>query len=518
MPIAVVLAVAAYHLALTGVGIDLSQARATGLLFASTTEGALWPALMPDDFALLDSAALAGQALNILTLMLVALVCITMNTAGLELAANDELDWDHEFQATGIGCVVASVGGATVGSMIVPASLRSKQFGATTRITGIVAASVIGIALVFGDGMLELVPVSLIGGFLFFAGLGMLDEGLLRNLGRLSWTDYGIVALIFLAITSFGLLEGVGIGMLATLAFFAVRLSRVDPVESQFSLSERRSNRARPVPERTILFNEGDRALACRLRGYLFFGSASPLIERLGGMLEATSRPACLTLDFAQVSGVDFSAVNTLVRYIQRTQAAGVQVVLSALAPDFRVRLERNLPPDVLANLALEPDLDHALERNEDLLIANWRANAVDADERRSLLLGQTGGDIERQLERQIEFEELLEQLAEYTNTRGCAAGDELTAAATDLQLLVNGHASVLGPDGERQQQLGAGDVIWPDNATRVVADGAPVRVAWLGGEALQRLDDDPTLALRLYRYLLGTRVDIPISRVEKSA
>ena len=44
-------------------------------------------------------------------------------------------------------------------------------------IAGLSPALVIGGALFPGDGMLELVPVSLVGGILFFAGFGMLDEG-----------------------------------------------------------------------------------------------------------------------------------------------------------------------------------------------------------------------------------------------------------------------------------------------------------------------------------------------------
>ena len=512
LPVSVVLAVAAYHAALTALGVDSDQARASGLLFESTMEGTLWPALAPADLALVDWTALGGQVPNILTLVLVALVCVTMNTAGLELAAGEELDWDREFQATGLGSVVAGLGGGAVGSMIVPASLRSKLLGAATRWTGIVAALVIGTALVFGDGMLELVPVSLIGGMLFFAGLGMLDEGLVRTRKRLPWTDYGIIVLIFLAITGLGLLEGVGTGMLATLVFFAVRLSRVDLVESEFDLSRRRSNRARPVPERTILQNEGGRAIACRLRGYLFFGSVSPLIERLGQMLETSSRPSCLALDFAQVSGVDFSAVNALARYIQNTQASGVQVVLSSMTPDLQVRLERNLPPEVLGKIALAPDLDRALERCENHLIATWQTDSGDGDTRRSLLLGQTAADIERQLERQIEFEELLEQLEEWAQVREWAAGEEIAGRRGAIHLLATGQASVLGSDGERLQQLGPGDAIWPAGAgarTRVEADG-PCRVVTLDSAGREQLESqDGALALRLYRYLLASRAEL---------
>ena len=76
-----------------------------------------------------------------------------MNVAGLELAAGQELDWDREFRVTGVASAVAGLGGGTISTIVVPASLRSKLLGASTRLTGVVAALVIATALVVGDGM-----------------------------------------------------------------------------------------------------------------------------------------------------------------------------------------------------------------------------------------------------------------------------------------------------------------------------------------------------------------------------
>ena len=236
--------------------------------------------------------------------------------------------------------------------MIVPASLRSKLFGAATRLTGIVAALVIAAALFLGDGMLELVPVPLVGGMLVFAVLGMLDEGLLRSRKRLPWTEYGIVALIACVTVAFGLFEGVGAGMLVTLVFFAVRLSRVDPVGSRFTARERRSTKARSVPDRVILQEEGEHVLAWRLRGYIFFGSVYALADQLRKSLNGDPPPACVMLDFADVSGFDFSAVNVLARFLQSVTAAGVKVVLSAPSEQVRTGLERNLAPLGVRRLA----------------------------------------------------------------------------------------------------------------------------------------------------------------------
>ena len=512
LPLSVVAAIGAYHLALGALDISGDEARALGLLLTSTADAGLWPALFPADLVHVEWAAMAGQIPNMLTLMLIAFICVIMNVAGLELAVNQELDWNREFRASGFASIVAGLGGGTVATLIVPASLRSKLFKATTRLTGVVAAAVIGVAVFLGDGMLELVPTALIGGILIFAGLGMLDEGLVRSRKRLPWVEFGIILVIFVVIIFVGLIEGVGAGLLATLVFFAVRLSRVDPIESRFTARERHSNKARPIPDRAILLAEGARVQAYRLRGYIFFGSVGPLTDHLRKTLEGPSRPACLMLDFAAVSGFDFSAVSALSRFLRTAEEAGVRVVLSAVSEQLRSGLERNLPASAFAELAIEPDVDRALEHCEDIVIAAWRVDAAVADSRRTTLLEHAVDDLERYLERQIHFEDLMEELRDWLAPRDYAADDALAGANAPregLQLLVSGRASACDDAGARLYQFSPGDAIWlagapGEPATSVVADEAchamvltPAARRWLE-------TSEEGLALKLYRYLLA--------------
>ena len=512
--VGVALAGGGYHLALAALGISGAEARAEGLLLTSTADGSLWPALLPADLLHVEWASMATQVPHMLTLILVAFISVIMNFAGLELAANQELDWDREFRVTGIASVIAGLGGGTVATLVVPASLRSKLFGATARLTGVVAALVIGGALFLGDGILELVPAPLVGGILVFAGLGMLDQGLVASRRRLPWSEYGIILLIFLAITSFGLIEGVGVGMLATLVFFAVRLSRVDPIESQFTAREHQSNKARPVPDRAILLKEGERVQIYRLRGYIFFGSVSPLADHLRQSLSGASRPLCLLLDFAAVSGFDFSAVNVLSRFLQTANTAGVRIVLSALSEGLRAGLEHNLPPAVYAELLMEPDVDRALEHCEEIVIEGWKADVDRADERRASLLEHTADDLERYLERQIDFENLMEELQWWLSPCQYSAGEALVgqgAPQAGLQLLLSGRASGYDSAGTRLFQCGPGDSIWPasaseQKATFVIAD-EPCRTMVLTPVVRGKLEEsEQQLTLKLYRYLLSGR------------
>ena len=93
--------------------------------------------------------------------------------------------------------------------------------------------------------------------------------------------EYGIVVLIAGVTVAFGLFEGVAAGMLAALVLFAVRLSHVDPIRSRVTSRDLRSTKARSVPDRAILRQEGARALIWRLRGYIFFGSVYSLADQL---------------------------------------------------------------------------------------------------------------------------------------------------------------------------------------------------------------------------------------------
>ena len=514
VPISVVLAVGGYHLALASLGISGAEARAAGLLLSSTADGNLWPALGVTDIMRVEWAAMAMQIPNMLALIVVAFICVILNLAGLEVAINQELDWDREFQAGGLATVVAGLGGGTVATIVVPASLRSKLFGAATRLTGVIAALVIGVALFVGDGMLELVPAPLVGGILVFAGLGMLDEGIVRSYRHLTKPEFGIIALIFVAIGLFGLLEGVGVGILATLVFFAVRLSRVNPIESRFTARERRSSKARSVPERAILSDEGDRVHGYRLRGYVFFGSASPLADRLRESLNGPLRPECLLLDFANVSGFDFSAVNVLSRVLEVANGAGVRVVLSAPAAALMAGIERSLPAAVSSDLVVAADIDLALERCEDLVIAAWKADADIGDGQRATLLDRAAADVERHLDRQIEFEELLADLADWLEGRSYDCGGTIAgagAAEAGMQLLVSGRASACDAAGGRLYQCAPGDVVWPpgarqENVATVVAE-EPCRTVVLAPATRHWLEANRTeLALKLYRHLLAER------------
>ena len=575
LPVSFVSLAVLYHLGLTVLDISGNEARAMGLLFSHIVEtGGLWPAFGPGDLAYVDWDAVAMQIPHVLALILVILLSLVMYLGGIELAANVELEWNREFKAAGLGSLIAGLGGSPPECLSTSGSIISHKLGAESRLTGVVASLVMRSALIWGDTMLRLIPVPLVGGLLIFIGLVLLDDWLMESRTTLPRTEYAIVLLMFVTIVFVGFPEGVGIGMVVTTVFFAVRLSRVELIEAEFTAREHTSSKIRSIPDRAILREEGELVQAYRLRGYIFFGSAYPLVERIRqslrkdpppacraiplsgkGVTGACSAahfgehfvsecqagprgaavdpaagkpapvagtrsrqkngpaPACILLDFSAVSGFDFSAMNTMCRFIQAAHADGARVVLSAASEQFKDRLSRDLPPSAYDALLLEPDADRALERCEDIIIAARRPDPGNESELRKILLEHVAGDMERHLDRQVLFEELVDDLRNWLEPCEYDTGETLAAYGEPqkgLQLLMAGRASVYDSTGKRLFQCGPGDAIDPQGAfgthsvtTTTVAD-EPCRTMTLALAARKWLEENEArLTVKLYGYLL---------------
>lgn len=512
-PLGFLLAAALIHLGLTFFEVSADDARAAGMLLADIEERNSLLAAASGIPMHVDWAVVARQIPDLLAVVLVTLLCAATSMSAVERAADRDLDWDREFRVTGWGCLIAGTGGGLPGCVEPLCTTQSTRSGADTRLTGVLVAVVAGSALLLSDRLLSLVPVPLVGGLLFSIGAELIHEWLVRSRARLPWTEYGILLLIAVTIASLGFLEGIGVGVAVTIVFFTVRLARVDSVEAEFTARERRSNRSRPIADQFILAAEGERIRAYRLRGYLFFGSAHALATRLNRSLRAESPPTSMLLDFGAVSGLDFSAINTLSRFIRASHDAGVRLVLSAAPGNCRKGLERNLPSRVHADLVFEPDADRAMERCEDIVIAVRKSELRRAGDSTDPLLEHFAGDMESHLDRRILFEDMASELREDLEVRDYAAGEvlvEIGAPQNGLQLVLMGRASVHDAAGMRIRQCGPGDAIEVRGAfepyTAPVATVAeePCRTLVLTREMRRRLEEHRVmLMLELYGYLL---------------
>ncbi len=505
-----------YHVGLLVLDIPLADARARGLLMSGVfQEGAFWPAFGIGDLKNVDWRVVAGLVPDLLTVALVTLLCLLVYVNGLQVETGVEIDLDREFRVAGIANILAGAGGSVPGCQSFVFTQPCRRLGVDTPWIGVIVAVVLGVSLFYGTGVLELLPMPVIGGVLFFIGGDLLRTWLIRAGTRLPPTEYAIIVLIGVAIAVFGFIEGVGVGMLATLAVFTFRVSRVNVVSEEFTGRDRASTRVRSVPDRVLLKDRGDSLRVYRLRGYIFFGSAHRLVERLRQPMSQGTCPTVILLDFAAVSGCDFSAIDMLCQFAR--SAGGSKILITEASKQLQTHLRQHLAASDEGLLRFERDLDHGLERGEDAILATASEELARAgDAGRGALLSRVTDDLVRHLDSQIVFEELIERLEPWLEPRTFGAGERLAergAFQAGAHFLVAGEVSIHDPAGRRLCQCGPGDVIepWAAFSEHPAESTAEARIAcrtmMLSPAAMHLLQrDDNELALKLSAYLIKAR------------
>ena len=515
IPVSFILAAAAYHLGLKLLDISHEEAAAAGLLFSGIAEHRLWPAFHPGELVHADWSVVIRQTPNILVIVPVMLFSLTMDLRGVQAASGVELDLDREFRAAGMANMVAALGGGSPpGYHLVSYSVSSRVLGAYSRLTGLTAALFVAAVLLGGGSVLAWFPVSLMGGLTLFIAVDLLHNWLIASRLRRLSADYGVVLIVFLTVAVFGFLEGAMAGLVIAAMLLAIRLARIDAIKTAYTARERRSSRNRPIAHRPILLDHADRLRAYELQGYIFFGSAHALVDRLGEPLQEDPPPLCIVLDCTGVTGFDISALDALGGLVAAASSRGVRVVMVAPAERLRNDLRRGLSNDVPSeHLLLETDIDRGLERGEDIVIAAQRSDLRREEESGDALLDRFAGDIERHLDRRIQFEDMAHELREWLEVRDYQTGEALAAADAPqdgLQLLLLGRASAYNADGARLRQYGPGDAIGVRGAfeahapaTATVAD-EPCRTLVLTPVVRRWLEENRArLIQELYGYLL---------------
>ncbi|MYH59886.1 MAG: STAS domain-containing protein [Boseongicola sp. SB0675_bin_26] len=507
-----------YHLGLLFLDVPVEEAQAQGLLMSGMArEGALWPAFSVDALALVDWGLVASRLPELLAVTLVTFLCLLVYVNGLEVATGAEIDLNREFRVAGVANVLAGLGGSAPGCQSFVMTLPCRRLDVDTPWIGVVVAAILGMSLFYSNGVLELLPMSVIGGVLFFIGGDLLHTWLIRARTRLPATEYVIIVLIGAAIAAFGFIEGVGVGILATLVVFAFRVSRIDVVHEEFTGRERSSTKVRSIPDRVILLDRGASLHAYMLRGYIFFGSAHRLVERLRQPIRNGARPGVVLLDFAAVSGCDFSAIDVLCQFARSAKAAGSTVLICEASEQLQAHLRQHLAADEEGVLRFEMDLDHGLETGEDaVLAAALEEHAQAGDTARSALLHRVDDDLTDHLDAQAAFEDLIERLEPWIEPREFGKGDLLVESgefAEGAHFLVAGEVSVQDPSGRRLYQCAPGDVIEPwaalseQAAVHAATARTPCRTMVLAANGIESLqNEDGELAQELFAFLLRHR------------
>ncbi len=524
LPGMIMTSVAIFYLMVWLTGSSVQEIGLIGWLVGPFPEGALFRPLLPSDLAQVYWPGIIGQAGNIVTIAIVSVVALLLNATGIEIVFRKDMDLNRELLVAGSANLVAGLGGGIVGFHVLSHSALGHRLRVSSRLTGLLTAAVCGLALVAGASILSLFPRFVVGGLLLFLGLSFLIEWVYEAWFKLPKIDYFIVIMILVVIALVGFLQGVALGLVATVFLFVLNYSRTNVVKHALSGVNFRSRVSREGSQQRFLQEKGEELYILHLQGFIFFGTANTLLGRVRRRIVDPDRalPRFLLFDFKQVTGLDTTAMLSFTKMRQIAEENNIGFVFSDMSEESRLQFEAAGFEDTGdGSVRFASDTDHALEWCEDQLLAS-----------EALATGVMDVTIEDQLKALIPSSSDVTTLIRYLEPRDLEAGQYLMQqgdAPDDLYFIESGQVTALlqssGRNPIRLETMLGGQVLGEigfylgaDRTASVIAD-KPSKLYRLTKSQLARMEEEyPEAALALQESiikLLAERVSHLIETVK---
>ena len=384
-PVVLVASVAVFWLIVWLTGTSAAELRAAGYLLPAPPPEQSWsPVAHLVALTQADWGVVLRQLPEVVVLWLVGMIALLVIASSVEIATRSDVDLDQELKVAGIGNLLSGLGGGLPGYQSASASLLSHYIGTRSRLVGLISAGICASVLLFGGPLLAYVPKLLLGLVLIYLALSIATNLALDRWPKLPIADRGILLLVLLSLIWLGFVQGIVIGIIAGLAVFAFNYARIDAVRASGSGAGYASNVLRPPAQRRLLADHGDEIQVIRLQGYLFFGSAHRVLQRISARLTMPGEMPLrfLLLDLERVDGADSSTIFSLIRLIEQADQRGVTILWSAVPETVAAALRSaGLDLDRRTRPQLFADLDHALEYAEDVVLHHFAGTAPAPDE-----------------------------------------------------------------------------------------------------------------------------------------
>ena len=276
------------------------------------------------------------------------------------------LDATQEFLAIGGANLASGLGGGFPISGGMSQSLVNETAGARTPLSGLVAALVTLVVVLFFTGLLRDLPQPVLAAIVLVAVTGLVQVTTLKHIWHFSRSEFGVATVAFLGVLGSGLLNGVLLGVALSILLLIGRASRPRVVEvgrvpgtGYFAdLSRYPENEREPD------------ALVVRSEGSLLYFNVDHVRDRLMAIVSSRRSPVPLVVFFmGSVPYVDLAGCELLVDLCASFQRQGVAFRLAEAHGHVLEALRRMSSEDAQALARANQTVDAVLAR--------WRAEHV---------------------------------------------------------------------------------------------------------------------------------------------
>lgn len=216
------------------------------------------------------------------------------------------------------------------GCAMIGQSLINISSGARARLSGIVAAVMLLVFIMFGAGLIQKLPMAALTGVMIMVSIGTFEWASLRTFNKMPKIDV-IVMVVVTLVTVF--LHNLALAVLIGVVISALT----------FAWENAKRIRARKtIDENGVKYYE--------IFGPLFFGSVAEFNEKF----DVKNDPDKIVIDFAESRITDMSGIEALNSITERYRKQGKSVQLRHLSPDCRLLL-KNAEDIIKVNILKDP-------------------------------------------------------------------------------------------------------------------------------------------------------------------
>jgi SulP family sulfate permease len=217
------------------------------------------------------------------------------------------------------------------GCAMIGQSLINVSNGARARLSGIVAAIMLLVFVMFGSSLIERVPMAALTGLMIMVAIGTFEWASLKTFTKMPKSDVLVMVLVTLVtVILHNLALAVIIGVIIAALVFAW-------------------DNAKRIRARKHMDENGVKHY--EIFGPLFFGSTAVFNEKF----DVLNDPNEVIIDFAESRVVDMSAIEALNKLTERYEKVGKKVHLRHLSEDCRLLL-KNADKIIDVNVMEDPN------------------------------------------------------------------------------------------------------------------------------------------------------------------
>lgn len=237
---------------------------------------------------------------------------------------------NKEAVAQGTANILSGLFSGMGGCAMIGQSLINISAGARARLSGIVAAVMLLVFIMFGANLVEKLPMAALTGLMIMVAIGTFEWASLRTINKMPPSDIFVMALVTL-ITA--ILHNLALAVLIGVIIAAL----------VFAWDNAKRIRARKrIDENGVKHYE--------IYGPLFFGSIAVFNDKF----DVLNDPDEIIIDFRESRIVDMSAIEALNKITERYHKVGKKVHLQHLSPDCR-KLLKNAEAIIDVNVVEDP-------------------------------------------------------------------------------------------------------------------------------------------------------------------